>query len=205
MDIQSQSDSSSDDINDQFAKLYFYDTSDDETFGGVAEDIDTSGDDPLNQIILTQAVIYRIYNPNTTKCYIGSTCNLNHRWHMHRYDYRRFKNSGFMNCKSSLIFDYGFEDTKFEILARFWVQHKSEIHSKERYYINVYKEDCVNIANPHSTAEDKRMSYIKSCAKVRAKPHVLCDRCGMSVKKINKHQQTKRCFNKSLRMNSTSS
>lgn len=197
MDIQSQSDSSTDDINDQFAKLYFYDTSDD-------EDIDTSGDDPLNQIILTQAVIYRIYNPNTTKCYIGSTSNIKHRWHMHRYDFRRFKNSGFMNCKSSLIFDYGFEDTKFEILARFWVQHKNEVYSKERYYINVYKEDCVNVANPHSTAEDKRMSYIKSCAKVRAKPHVLCDRCGMSVKKINKHQQTKRCFDKSLRMSSTS-
>lgn len=180
---------SSDEIEQQFANLYFYDT----------DSSDTENDnDELNQIILTKAIIYRIYNHNTTKCYIGSTSNMKHRWSMHRYDYRRFKATGFMNCKSSLIFDFGDNDTKYEVLTTFWVQNKSEVHIKEKYYINLYKEDIVNIANPHSTVEDKQKSYMKQRNKMRKKEPVLCCRCGSHVKRLENHMKSKKCFNNSL-------
>lgn len=98
--------------------------------------------------------IYKITSNNTNKIYIGSTTKpLHERLKGHIRDYKNFCKfwierdmNGNPNCCSSRkILSYG--DYNIELIDEFTYQTKEDIRLREQFYINLYKDICVNENN----------------------------------------------------------
>jgi len=111
--------------------------------------------------------IYKIISDNTPFVYIGSTkqkLEIRLKGHIRDYKYRidyynwfydyshnfenipdKFKNEP-SNISSYKILRYG--QFNIELLEEFDYQDKSDILKREQFYINLYKNICVNTANP---------------------------------------------------------
>ena len=83
----------------------------------------------------SKAKIYCIKSSQTDKVYYGSTCvSLNERFRGHKCD------SNIKTVTSSQIFQY--TDAYIELVEEFPCNTKTELHTRERYYIENYP--CVN-------------------------------------------------------------
>tara|TARA_B100000035_G_scaffold314279_1_gene330120 strand:+ start:49 stop:603 length:555 start_codon:yes stop_codon:yes gene_type:complete len=141
--------------------------------------------------------IYKIISENTPFVYIGSTrkkletrLNGHIRDYKHRIDYynwfydyshnfefipNKFKNEP-VNISSYKILMY--HEFNIELLEEFDYEDKSDIFKREQFYINLYKNICVNTANPWPsfTYKYKHGNYEKKL-KVDALENYFCKNC----------------------------
>jgi len=136
--------------------------------------------------------IYVIKSNQTNKIYIGSTTGTISKRHTdHKYDYRRYLNNEFRYITSFEIIKYN--DSYIEILEKIKCNNKKELHDKERYYINLYKDDVVNKFIPNRTNKEH---YDDNKAQKLEK--IKCFKCDKDITKgsLKRHQSSTNCFNK---------
>jgi hypothetical protein len=101
--------------------------------------------------------IYKIVSSNYDKIYIGSTTKtLLQRLSAHRSDYKLFLNKKRKYCTSYCILEK--ENVSIELLEHVECSNIQELRQKERHYLDLYKEQCVNIVRPTIT-QDERKKY----------------------------------------------
>ena len=97
--------------------------------------------------------IYKITSNSTDKIYIGSTCQLLcKRIAKHRGNYKEF-----LNGKGCFITSYElikFDDSIITLIEDFPCERKEQLLSRERYYIELNKDICVNKVIPTRTKKE---------------------------------------------------
>lgn len=89
--------------------------------------------------------IYKIVSENTDRFYIGSTTYpLEVRFNGHLSNYKKLMTSPgeSYNIKSSLMFMYG--NAHIELIENFPCNSKAELETREKQYIEKYKDNVVN-------------------------------------------------------------
>ena len=100
--------------------------------------------------------IYRIVDTGFNKSYVGCTCeDLKTRFTRHKCCYNFYKKGNQRKITSFDIFDeYGIENCKIELIENYPCKSKSELLSREGFYIQ--QTDCVN--KPYSGLTQKEYS-----------------------------------------------
>lgn len=141
--------------------------------------------------------IYKLYSSIGDLIYIGSTTRtLNRRYNNHRTVFRQKKlGNAIYNkhyCSSEILFEkYGEQNVHIQLIEEYPCQNAHELHSRERYWIELYQDKCVNARSP-TLRKSKKLQYIIEYQK----KIVQCD-CGLSMrygnlsyhKKSLKHQR----------------
>ena len=155
--------------------------------------------------------IYKICNKNTDKIYIGSTVNeIEKRLNQHKYDYKQY-----LNNKSPYItsFEIVNDQTCFvELFAEVYFNDKHELHKKEKIFIQMYSDICVNKNIPTRTIKEynednkeKVKEKIKECHeknkdkyKEKRNEKINCNICNKLITKYNipRHQKSSICIKK---------
>jgi hypothetical protein len=94
--------------------------------------------------------IYKLVSLQTDKIYIGSTT---------QPLYKRFgkhKTVGY-NCMSKELIKY--DDCKIILIENFECNNKEELHARERYYIDLYKDIIINKRIPTRTHKEYKKQY----------------------------------------------
>lgn len=93
--------------------------------------------------------IYKLTSEHTEKIYIGSTTQkyLSSRLSTHKGQYTRCENK----TNSKYLFELG--DVKIELLECFPCNSKDELHARERHWINLNRQQSINIRLPGRTKE----------------------------------------------------
>jgi hypothetical protein len=89
--------------------------------------------------------IYKIISPHTDKIYIGSTCEqyLSQRLGGHKGNYKRFLEEKKVSYTTSFkLLELG--DVEIILIESYPCNSKDELHSRERYYIDLNKDIIVN-------------------------------------------------------------
>lgn len=96
--------------------------------------------------------IYKITSPSTDKIYIGSTKQtLKARLNNHCMDFKRNK-----SCVSSSLI-LCFNDAVIECVEEVNFTERKELHSRERYYIELNSDKCVNTKIPTRTSKEYKI------------------------------------------------
>ena len=110
--------------------------------------------------------IYKIVSEKSDKIYIGSTCKkyLSERLAGHKNDYKLWKAGTRNKVSSSGLIELG--DVSIVLLELFPCNTKDELLSRERHYIELYKNDKINKYIPTRTDKeryednkDKKLEY----------------------------------------------
>ena len=105
--------------------------------------------------------IYKIINDDSSKCYIGSTCeSLHERMLRHGQQYRFYKKHGKGWATVFDMFDEcGIENCKIELIELYPVSSRKELHIREGFHIT--KNPCVNnLIMGQSSYEQKHKYYM---------------------------------------------
>jgi hypothetical protein len=115
--------------------------------------------------------IYKVSSPNTDKIYIGSTIQTLQQ-----------RLTGLLNSKSTSCYKKlkPFGDLKIELIENYPCNSKEELVARESYWIEQYRDWCVNMNNPHTNKSTKEY-YIEYNLN---QPYCLC-MCGCSGKENN--------------------
>lgn len=90
--------------------------------------------------------IYKICSPSTEKIYIGSTIqSLNKRFIYHKGKYNK-------NTSSKKIIQY--EDAVIESIEEIECNNLHDLRDRERYYIELNRDKCVNLIIPNRTYKE---------------------------------------------------
>ncbi len=155
--------------------------------------------------------IYKLICDKTDKIYIGSTVrNLNIRLSGH-------KNKTSL-CFSKQLFELG--EVKIELIENYPCNSRKELNTRERYFIEKYKDIVVNKVIPTRTNNEYYKEYLKNDEKKlqfkknqkryydksgllrNEKTKILCDCGGKYVKRNKKfHQKTNKHKNYILQKN----
>ena len=103
--------------------------------------------------------IYKIWDINYNKCYIGSTVEqLSSRMTKHRAKYKQYVNAKYPLTNSFLSFDeFGIDNCKIELVELFPCKSKAELETREGFHIR--NNECVN---KNITGRTKQ-GYKKQC------------------------------------------
>ena len=97
--------------------------------------------------------IYKIVSDNSDKIYIGSTTQLlSKRHHSHRRSYIAYLSGKSHFVSSFKLFELG--NTDIILLENFPCNNKEELYARERYYIELNKNICVNMHIPTRTDKE---------------------------------------------------
>ncbi len=156
--------------------------------------------------------IYKIIADNTDKIYIGSTImSLEKRFGIHKSQ---------KDTNSKLLFD--FPNTRIGLIELYPCDNKLDLHKRERYWIELEKDNCVNEKNPIRTEDEKKQctqqknrryrlnnvekikadffkyrqnnkEKFKEYDKKRVRNEILCE-CGSTTntRYLKRHQRTKK-------------
>lgn len=157
--------------------------------------------------------IYKITSDFSDKIYIGSTCQqLSKRMTTHRNSYKCFLAGKQGNMTSYELIKLG--DAIIILIEDFPCEKKEQLHARERYYIELHKNICVNKAIPgrtqkeyHNDNKEKEQEYRKANKEKIKKQHqenkeqisrwqkikITCE-CGSDYTQSNKvrHERTKK-------------
>lgn len=101
---------------------------------------------------LTQAKVYRLTSPHTTKVYIGSTCiPLRARFAVHKSQHKRRLTNSTSSCE---VFEAG--DCRIELLEEVHCTTTIQLHARERHHIQQHGDRCVNRNTPGRTPEEMK-------------------------------------------------
>ena len=98
--------------------------------------------------------IYKIVSDLTDKIYIGSTCleKLCMRLSKHKYNYNEWLNTNKHYYTSYELIKLG--DVKIILIENYSCNNRDELRARERYYIELYKNICVNKVIPYRTENE---------------------------------------------------
>ena len=100
---------------------------------------------------MTTGFIYAIKSKLTDKIYIGSTVEtLAQRFSQHKTNARHKTNA----CYSQEIIKYG--DAEIELLEEIEFNDKDELLWKEREYMEIFKDQCINKNRAITTEEENK-------------------------------------------------
>jgi hypothetical protein len=154
--------------------------------------------------------IYKIFSSSTDKIYIGSTTKtINKRLIEHRTDYKRYlNNNNYSNVTSFEIVQY--DDAKIELIEELRYTEINELRKKERYFIELNWENCVNKNIPSRTRKESGYIYralnkesMKEWSKIyrelnkeKLAQKFICE-CGSLLRKsaLTRHNRTKKHIN----------
>lgn len=148
--------------------------------------------------------IYKIMSNQTDKIYIGSTTKLylSDRMGKHRDDFHRWIEGKCNYITSFELFE--FNDVKIILIESYSCNSKDELKMREQYWIDKFKDICVNRNNAIGLNLEKRKlrgnkwrinhqkqhnDYNNNWAKIK-KPCLYCD-LYISNSFYNKHKKTK--------------
>ena len=101
--------------------------------------------------------IYKIIADDTDKMYIGSTIQELYS----RFSKHKEKKD---NVCSKELFNY--PNTRIQLIEQYACNNKLELRQREQYYINLYKNRCINKCKAYQTEEDynnqQKEYYIKN-------------------------------------------
>lgn len=101
--------------------------------------------------------IYKLISDHTDKIYIGSTVQpLHKRKHGHIKSYQLFKNKQIQYVSSYELIDLG--EIDIILIENIKCENREELHAKERHYIELNKELCINLKIPTRTTEEKKQN-----------------------------------------------
>jgi hypothetical protein len=101
--------------------------------------------------------IYKLVSNHTDKIYIGSTVQpLYKRKAGHKKSYKLFKNKQIQYVSSYELIELG--DIDIILIENVKCESKEELLAKERHYIELNKELCVNLKTPSRTIEEKKQN-----------------------------------------------
>ena len=100
--------------------------------------------------------IYKLTSEYTDKIYVGSTCKklLCQRLATHSSNYKLWKKGKGKNISSYKLFELG--SVQITLLEAYPCETRDELLSKERYWIEKYKDNIVNKLIPIRTSEEKK-------------------------------------------------
>jgi hypothetical protein len=92
-----------------------------------------------------KGIVYKISSPSTDKIYIGSTIQpINYRFSYHKGKYNTCSSKEIINYKNAII--EPIEEIEYNTLF--------DLRKRERYYIDLNREKCVNIVIPNKTDKE---------------------------------------------------
>lgn len=102
--------------------------------------------------------IYKIISNNTDKIYIGSTCCnlLSSRFSGHNCNYKKYKLGEMSYITSFDILDCG--NCQIILLEDYPCESKDQLRAREQYYIDLYKDICVNKQCAFLSLEKKKQN-----------------------------------------------
>ena len=102
---------------------------------------------------MNKGYIYKISSSVNNKIYIGSTIKkLAYRLSEHKSDYKRFLDGNFHNITSFEIVKL--QDCNISLIEEIDYDNHRELRDKERYYIELNKDICVNKLIPNRTNKE---------------------------------------------------
>ena len=145
--------------------------------------------------------IYKTWDDNYTKCYIGSTVeDLSKRMTKHRDKYKQYlQKRTFNNTAFKLFEEFGIESCKIELLELYPCSCKSELEAREGHHIR--NDECVN---RRVMGRSKKEHYRDNYETIRAQRKEYRDRTrehkheadkkyrGMNKETITEHLKEKR-------------
>lgn len=133
--------------------------------------------------------IYKIYSPQTEMIYIGSTIyDLSHRFKGHVRNAKDFKEGrGDATTSYKLLGKYN--DCQIMLIENYPCNRKRELLKREGYYIQKYKNICVNKYIPGKTNRNYSKKYKEKLKQNKEK--IICI-CGKKIAKycIKKHEKS---------------
>jgi hypothetical protein len=106
--------------------------------------------------------IYKLVSDNTDKIYIGSTLkDLSIRKALHKKKYGQFKKNKYHYVSSYELMKLG--EIDIILIENVKCENKEELYTRERYYIELNKELCVNKNIPIRTKEEKLEQFNCEC------------------------------------------
>lgn len=97
--------------------------------------------------------VYKIVSNKTDKIYVGSTCSLlSKRLYGHRSSYEMFKRGIGHYITSFDILEH--EDAEIILVENYPCKDKNELHARERYWIEKFKDIVVNKNIPTRTTKE---------------------------------------------------
>ena len=141
--------------------------------------------------------IYKITSDSTDKIYIGSTCqSLSKRMTTHRENQKAFEKGKGTNCSSYELITLG--DAIITLIEDYPCERKEQLRMRERYYIELNKDICINKCKRPIITNDERLTTMKEyhiknkdIIQKRLNTKIICE-CGGQYTKVNKakHEQT---------------
>jgi len=127
--------------------------------------------------------VYKITSNQTNKIYIGSTSKmyLSQRLGDHKSAFKTRANGKINDSTAYEILQY--DDAEITLIESYPCNTKDELLSRERYYIDVYKDICVNKCRPKVSDEEKKQywkdRYIQKKEEIKAHRSQVVDcECG---------------------------
>jgi hypothetical protein len=138
--------------------------------------------------------IYKVVSDHTNLIYIGSTIQkyLCSRLSGHKNNYKAYLNKKYLNCSVFKLLEL--VDVKIELIEEYKCNSKEELHTKERYYIELNKDIVVNKNIPTRTDKEYRIDNKEKIEKYRLD----------NRDKISQYKKTKYdciCSSKSITIN----
>ena len=127
--------------------------------------------------------VYSITSPNTNKIYIGSTNNVNKRWHGHL---RNFKNN--LGVTSKFVIEH--TGAKINILETLIYNDKKELQKRERHHIIQNINNCVNMHQPTRTHKEYYQDN-KDIINSKSNSVEICNTCNKTYTKRNRARHYK--------------
>ena len=105
--------------------------------------------------------IYKIISNQTDKIYIGSTAEkyLSNRLRGHRKDLNKWKNGKYCYVSSFKLLKY--PDHKIILIENYPCDDVYQLRTREQYWIDQYKDICVNIINAQREKDKEKISNQK--------------------------------------------
>jgi len=104
-------------------------------------------------MIYSNGKIYKIISENSEKYYIGSTTQpLSKRFSDHKSNYKMFQNGKYDNCSSFNVVKE--ENCKIILIEEYPCENKNQLESRERYWIEQFKNNIVNKVIPTRTDKE---------------------------------------------------
>lgn len=99
--------------------------------------------------------IYKLISDSTDRVYIGSTYKtLNERLSSHKSDYNRNKEKKNVRKLANSFHLFKIGNIRIELLESYPCSSKRELHERERYWIDHYKEKCINKCIPTRSRDE---------------------------------------------------
>ena len=144
--------------------------------------------------------IYKLYNINNNKIYIGSTCHsLAKRFYEHVNDTNRYFKGNFSYISSCEVFEKinNSENVRIELLDNVNCLNKNQLTRIERNYIE-NTDNCINKRIPSRESKEASLAYYyKNKEKILKKIHekkTLCELCDVVIigSNFSRHLRSKK-------------